>query len=594
MPVARFQMPDGRVGRFEVPGGTTPEQAQQMIQTHIGQQQQSSVVDQPAAPAPAPQSVGGDVLKSAGIGVPKGIIDLAGTPGNIRSTFDAGVKKLLGFAGIKPPEGVSFPMPFPLPDPNLVPNMINSAAGRRVVPNIDLSSAGIQNAIEGVTGKFYEPKTSPGRYTESVTRAVAGAGPLGPLKQLPVRAITAAAGGAGAEAGEQATGTPWGRLPGALLASTAAGLPFTMRGNANVPQLSEAAQAAAKLGLKVPKSNIKQTIGTNLLERAGGKEAIESTARLSNQPVVNRIAAKSLGLADDAPLTKEVLQGLRDVAGKSYEAVAKTGPIKADNAYAVALKKVGEKYSGASKDFPELADKSVSKLLRGLAKKNISSDGAVEMVKNLRNLGNANIKSMVPADKLLGRAQRAAAESLDDLIGRNLKAQGNPQVYQAYQKSRELIAKTYSVENSLNPGTGNVVLSDLAKQLRKGVPLSGDLKELGTFASGFPRMAREQTSAVPGGGLFEPLVYGTAGTLTAGPPGLAASLLPIIGKPLARKFGSAVPKITPQSSPTTLKKFSQLVAGDNPKAQALIVQMLLTKQASEEINKEPKGNTNGT
>lgn len=31
MPIARFQMADGRIGRFEVPEGTTPEQAQKMI-----------------------------------------------------------------------------------------------------------------------------------------------------------------------------------------------------------------------------------------------------------------------------------------------------------------------------------------------------------------------------------------------------------------------------------------------------------------------------------------------------------------------------------------------------------------------------------
>jgi len=36
MPVARFQMPDGRIGRFEVPDGTTPEQAQQMIAQSLG------------------------------------------------------------------------------------------------------------------------------------------------------------------------------------------------------------------------------------------------------------------------------------------------------------------------------------------------------------------------------------------------------------------------------------------------------------------------------------------------------------------------------------------------------------------------------
>ena len=31
MPVARFEMPDGKIGRFEVPEGTTPEQAQSLI-----------------------------------------------------------------------------------------------------------------------------------------------------------------------------------------------------------------------------------------------------------------------------------------------------------------------------------------------------------------------------------------------------------------------------------------------------------------------------------------------------------------------------------------------------------------------------------
>lgn len=35
MPVARFQLPDGRVARFEVPEGTSPEQAQAMIQAQL-------------------------------------------------------------------------------------------------------------------------------------------------------------------------------------------------------------------------------------------------------------------------------------------------------------------------------------------------------------------------------------------------------------------------------------------------------------------------------------------------------------------------------------------------------------------------------
>lgn len=48
MPIARFQMPDGRIGRFEVPEGTTPEQAQSLIQSSIAEQ----TLPPPSRPAP--------------------------------------------------------------------------------------------------------------------------------------------------------------------------------------------------------------------------------------------------------------------------------------------------------------------------------------------------------------------------------------------------------------------------------------------------------------------------------------------------------------------------------------------------------------
>lgn len=38
MPIARFQMPDGKIARFDVPDGTTPEQAQTMMAAHFSDQ----------------------------------------------------------------------------------------------------------------------------------------------------------------------------------------------------------------------------------------------------------------------------------------------------------------------------------------------------------------------------------------------------------------------------------------------------------------------------------------------------------------------------------------------------------------------------
>jgi hypothetical protein len=37
MPIARFEMPDGRIGRFEVPEGTTAEDAQSMVEQYLSQ-----------------------------------------------------------------------------------------------------------------------------------------------------------------------------------------------------------------------------------------------------------------------------------------------------------------------------------------------------------------------------------------------------------------------------------------------------------------------------------------------------------------------------------------------------------------------------
>jgi len=62
MPIARFEMPDGRIARFEVAEGTTPEQAQAQIQQLI--QKQGATSSQSADPMELSQipGLGGDIV----------------------------------------------------------------------------------------------------------------------------------------------------------------------------------------------------------------------------------------------------------------------------------------------------------------------------------------------------------------------------------------------------------------------------------------------------------------------------------------------------------------------------------------------------
>jgi hypothetical protein len=62
MPIARFEMPDGRIGRFEVPEGTSPEQAQRLIASSLA--------------APSPQQDETPKRKGIGAGLSKGLASL--------------------------------------------------------------------------------------------------------------------------------------------------------------------------------------------------------------------------------------------------------------------------------------------------------------------------------------------------------------------------------------------------------------------------------------------------------------------------------------------------------------------------------------
>lgn len=133
----------------------------------------------------------GDVAKSAGIGVVKGGIGLAGLPGDIASGFNRGV------------------------------DWVESKLGVTPQPRSDaLTSGQLTRGVESLTGPLYEPKTKAGQYAQTVGEFVPGmvGGPEGLAYKAATRVLAPAV--ASETAGQATEGTalePYARVAGALV-----------------------------------------------------------------------------------------------------------------------------------------------------------------------------------------------------------------------------------------------------------------------------------------------------------------------------------------------------------------------------------------
>jgi outer membrane lipoprotein SlyB len=146
MPIARFEMPDGRIGRFEVPEGTTPEQAQELIAQSL-----KSAPSQPAS-VKAGAAIN-DIPRQIGLTARYGIEGLANTAQIVTEPLRYLTDKII------PGESKSVPL---------------GVLATRAADAIGLPSP--QGANERVVG--------------DATRLLAGAGGLAKTAQLAAGAVT--------------------------------------------------------------------------------------------------------------------------------------------------------------------------------------------------------------------------------------------------------------------------------------------------------------------------------------------------------------------------------------------------------------------
>lgn len=290
-------------------------------------------------------------------------------------------------------------------------------------------------------------------------------------------------------------------------------------------------EAAQKEGFVVPPASASRSVVAKAAESAADKASTAQSASAMNMEKFNSLARRALGMNADEPITPDALSAIRAKAGEVYKAIGNAGEIAADSQYVDDLAKLGQSADEIAAAFPGAnvgASKQIQELADSLLQNKFDSKAALQYLKELRKMASGNMSGMNaadPAKKALGMAQREAAATLEDLIGRHLERNGAGDVAKAFSAARKKIAITYSVEDALNETTGNVIGTKLAQQMKKGKPLSDELELAAQFARTFPKASREIAESIPGASPLDWAAAAVGASATGNIFGMAAGIV---------------------------------------------------------------------
>lgn len=342
-----------------------------------------------------------------------------------------------------------------------------------------------------------------------------------------------------------------GALIGGALPATAVLLGQTGQAIGNVFRKGQApnrvmldtARQSMDAGYTIPPSMIDPTFRNRTLESLSGKFETAQLASTKNQSITDDLVRNALNLPKDAPLTQGTMQAVRKQAGQVYQQIKGTGTVTADRPYLDALDKIGQSIKSATASFPQLGKTNmhgqpvdeIGSLIGALKQPQFDAGGAVDTIAVLRE--NAD-KAFRTGDNALGKANKAAANALEDVLDRHLQQIGATDMLPAYRDARKLIAKTYTVEKGLREGSGIVDARTIGRELQKGKPLSGELLAVGQFGNTFNKAAQPpQLIGSPAVNVLKPalsLLTGAGGAAAMGPAGIGLGAVNYLAPPIAR------------------------------------------------------------
>lgn len=392
--------------------------------------------------------------------------------------------------------------------------------------NYEYPSDTVHAAMDQTFGK---PQGMIEKATDIAGPALLSAGLSGASTPSAIRSIMAPTPSLGTTAG--GTAGPLAQVPAN----------FTNAQQTQAQQLALALKKGQDAGLVVPPQTTNPNFTNAAVETVGGKIATAQGAAVHNAPQIDKLAAQEIGLNPDAPLTVGALKQVRAEAGKAYQAVRNVGNISTDDQYLQSLTGVAQQASGVAASFPGTKASPLISEVDSMLQPSFDASHAIDKVGQLRDSASMAFRA---GDTGTGNGYKTLSNALESQIDRNLSARvaaGDPSVSPGmvanWQNSRQLIAKTHSIEDALNETTGHVSATALANS---GDPLSGNLKTIADFARIAPK-AVQDTAKIGSHGvshLDTPLTVltGVLGEHAMGPLGVLAAGAYPMGRYAARSY----------------------------------------------------------
>lgn len=478
MPVARFQMPDGRVARFEVPDGTTPAQAQSLMEAHFAE----------AAPAEKPSRGMFGAIQDVGAGLIRGAGSIGAT---ILTPYDlaAGNTKSIG----NPERRAAMDSAFQ----SMGVDTDSLAYGGGKLGGEIAGTAGIGGAFGlgakavGAAPKFVNALTSAGFSTGAPTAATWG----GRAADL---ALRSAAGGVvgGASAGmvdpetAGAGAAVGGALPpvmkGAALLGKGGGKLVGAAGRKLAgevaPDVQALARRAEELGIQVPADRIANSKPLNAVAAGlnyvpfSGRAAVEK--RMQDQ--LDTALTRTFG--QDSPNVTQALRKAQTALGGEFDRVLKGNGVAFDKTLLTDLASVqGTAAKELGSDGLRAIESQIDELVQKGSAGTIDGQAAYNIKRALDRIGQRNTPEAWHAREL----KKALMSALDRSIG--------PQEAAKFALTRKQYGNMLDLENlAQNGAEGGVSMARVANMKNLGNP---DLQELADIAAQFLRPRESQHGA---------------------------------------------------------------------------------------------------